>query len=172
LIPRLTPILAVAVACTVPVGCSSGDGGESAREGAIHAAETFNDFEIPWLGHEFEGMPLVSIDLPGEHREQAGEHDPDDPAVFLTYGQCDEDDPGSGCSYELEIEADPADRGRGALPRRRVAGVPARIESGKLTLYGRRLTVLMYGDRFRQVLRAARALRGLNDAPAESPRLK
>jgi hypothetical protein len=114
-------------------------------------------------------MPVVSIDLPGEHREMAGEYEPDDPAVYLTYGRCDEEDPESGCTYELNIAADPApDRGRGALPRRRIGDVPARIEDGELTLYGRGLTVVLSGDRSGQVLRAARALRGVN-SPSDDP---
>ena len=158
----------------MPLACSSTE--ESAEEAAvvrqIDAAREYETFEVPWLGREFEGMPLASIDLPGEQRERAGEHGPRGPAVFLTYGECDEEDPGSGCTYELEVAADTKySRGRGAYPRRRIGSVPARIDRGdqEVILFGKGLTITMWGDRFRQVLRAARALRGINSAPGDPP---
>ena len=128
----------------------------------MEAAKRFEEFELPWLGEEFEGMPLAIVNLPGGRRGPA----------YLTYGRCDEDDPGSGCTYELDIQANPyPGRGRGALPRRRIGGVPARWDAGELQLFGHRLTVSLTGDRGRQVLRAARRLHPANEAPAAAPRL-
>ena len=159
-------LVTLATAVVLAIGCGSEElQGNIASDRAVDRAERFTGFEIPWLGREWEGMPLAFVNLPPGRRGSA----------FLTYGHCNEVDPGSGCSYELDIRIDPTyHRGRGALPRRRIAGVPARVDrrNEELLLFGKRLAIVITAYRWRHVLRAAEALQPVNDTPADAPRLK
>jgi len=161
------PLLVLAVPLTLVLGCGSEDEpkGHIASDAAVDRAERFTAFEIPWLGREWEGMPLAFVDLPPGRRGPA----------YLTYGQCNEFDPGSGCAYELDIQINPSyEYGCEELPSRRIGGVAARVDrrDHELRLFGKHLTVVITAFRRRDVVPAAEALEPVNEVPADAPRLK
>jgi hypothetical protein len=164
---RVRPLFVALVLPLSPLsGCGSEEPeGEIASDRAVDRATRFTGFEIPWLGREWEGMPLAFLDVP------RGRHG----SAYLTYGECNEVDPGSGCAYELDIQVDPNNQfGQRDLPRRRIAGVPARVDRDdeELLLFGNRLIVTITAYRWRDVLAAAQALEPVNEPPSRAPRLK
>lgn len=176
--------LAVVGLCFAVAGCSSGedDGWPGNAACEMAAVQAFDEFEIVWLGREFGGMRLASVDLPGDECPPDWRDDYSVPrrAAYLIYGCQKEREgyigPGSDCGPALEIVIDPRyRRGRGAPPRRRISGVPAHVErhpgDSEVMLYGRGLTVFVRASRSARALRAAKSLREMNDPPPDAPQL-
>lgn len=147
---------------------------------SMRGARAFDRFALYSAGDRFEGLPLVAV------LRNAAVEQPDEPVrrddVDFIYGACRSVN-GGGCVPPLEIQVwnaceryrgvyDPGPDGFAADSTLTVRGVPAAFFDGetRLELYTADATIVLFGSDRAQVLRAARALRGVNRAlPASAP---
>lgn len=131
--------------------------------------EDFQDFDLYYLGAEFEGLPLTHVDRRKD--EPTFEEPLAANWVTFIYGDC-EPIGDTGCPAPLEVQVWPASvRNRGVQPvapdgEPGVRGVPAAFYEGgdRLELATGRSTVVLFGFDSAQLLRAAEELRGINVA--------
>jgi hypothetical protein len=135
--------------------------------------DDFDEFELYWLGQEFDGLELYATVRQVEPTV-AGEPAGRDSVDFL-YGDCDARD--GGCPFPLEVQVWPACRryralyelGGEAYPYEelRLRGVPAALFDGgtRLELYTGAVTVVLFGDGPARVREAAQHLRGTVGGP-------
>lgn len=110
-----------------------------------------------WLGPRFEGLPLITIS--GDARFGA---------TFI-YGDCsipDGQDDG-GCSPPLQVQTVKMCRSRTPTTplrnQRTLRGVPAGTRGGGIVLLSRQVEVRVFADSTGRGIRAARAVRAIND---------
>jgi hypothetical protein len=142
--------------------------------GNISPAElrSFDRFPLLYLGHRFEGMPLVAVhrvDAAPHHGELIREDD-----VTFIYGACAPAH-GNPCMPPLQVQLwNACERHAGSYAvepewRGRIRGVQAAAFDGgtRLELYAGRVTVVLFVSAGRRLLdRAAAGLRGLTGPPA------
>lgn len=157
---------------------SHGDGSQRVYARLTEAQlDDFDDFELYWLGTEFDGLQLSGIVRevePGTADEPIGT----DLMNFL-YGDCDA---GGGCPFPLVVQLWPACRrnvsvyefaGR-PMPYDavHVRGVPGasfdRLSArSRLELYTGKVTVVLFGDSPERVEKAAEGLRAIGGLAGE-----
>jgi hypothetical protein len=140
-------------------GCMSDDDPPARPDKPLDVSR-FDNFQVVWLGREFEGMKAGAITKEGRY-------------VHMSYGPCVKVD--SGCSTTFDIVVEPTPDAGSLEDLKKFHGIPGTLEDDAgdtlLRLYARRMRVTISGRKRRQVIRAAGALRPLTDPPMGKPRM-
>ncbi len=142
----------------------------------VEVMRQFNEFEIYWLGEEFQGHSLRSVITTDDPGVPGLEVETRNFIVGLTYGDCVIPVGASGCPLPLSIktqaycESPPGDLSAIAKtgPETEIRGAPAQWTGGSLAMWTGNVFISIAGTDPALVDAAARNLVGLNGMGASS----